>query len=119
GGGAAAAPARPPRLPWGLKEAGDERDGRVPVRGGEIPHRRRTRRGVDLPLPHVPEGDRRTVRALCGRAEGRGRVDAWPAETVPELEQGAARLLRRLRHPADLPVRGPRDRPHTRRAGPA
>ena len=56
---------------------------RLPVRRGALP-RRAPRARLDLPLPHVPEGVRRLLRAAGHRP--RRRVDARRAEAFSELE---------------------------------
>ncbi len=57
---------------------------------------------VDLPLPHVPEGVRQLLCAAGFGARGGSCLDARRAEKVPLVQLRRARLLRRLRHAADL-----------------
>ena len=78
---------------------------RLPVRRGALCAARRAERAAHLPLPDVPEGLRLVLRAAHRRADRRVRGDARDARGLPELRAGRARLLPRLRHAADLPLR--------------
>ena len=62
--------------------------------------RRRTRRA--LPLPHVPEGERRAVHGLRRRAGSGRHLDARHALDLREFDRGARGFLLRLRNTADL-----------------
>ncbi len=55
---------------------------RLPVRRGALPRRGRARRRVDLPLPHVPEGQRQFLSAAGFGARRQARLDARRAETA-------------------------------------
>ena len=96
------------RLPWpGVSETDEPRQPadlyrRLPVRRGALPRRGRAGRRLDLPLPHVPEGLRQFLSAAGLGARRQARLDARRAEMFPLVQSCRARLLRRLRHAADL-----------------
>ena len=76
---------------------------RLPVRRGALPVEGALGDASDLPLPHVPEGSsaistRRWCR--CARRGSNGRAASRSISSRPIIV--AARLLRRLRHAADL-----------------
>ena len=54
--------------------------GRLPVRRGAFPRRGRARRRLDLPLPHVPEGDRQFLSPLVSVRGAKLDLDARRAE---------------------------------------
>ena len=86
---------------------------RLPVRRGALPRRGRARPRLDLPLPHVPEGSSARSSAplvTVPRMASNGR--AASRAYFQSLGQRRSRLLRRLRHAADLSSRtgGARDR---------
>src|SRR5690606_31253256 len=109
---AAARPAGPEaeaqvlRTADGSGRAGAGVQRRLPVWRGAFPPGRHAGPGFDLPLPDVPEGVWRLLRAAGRGGRGAAGMDPWRANPFPVVERGAARILRRLRHAADLRVAG-------------
>src|SRR4051812_2811887 len=75
------------------------------MRRGTLPDHRPAGTRPPVPLPHVPEGRRRPLRGARPGSARRFRLDAWHPRRLRQLLAEPPRLLRRLRHPADLPLR--------------
>src|SRR5215213_7509218 len=72
-----------------------------------------------LPLPNVPKGIGSAIRVVRRSRPNRFRLDARQARGFPLIFHRRARLLRELRHAAQLPAdRRPPDRDHDRRLRP-
>jgi hypothetical protein len=56
------------------------------MRRDPFPRRRSAAACVDLPLSHVPEGDRRPLRALRELSSGRADLDPGPAQDLRSSE---------------------------------